>query len=158
MATEVDSVFVFDSAFFDEVLSDLGSLYEIASRLAYITSKATHNKKRQNKISPRSFDYIIDKHPTLNEESLRIFLNRVHDAPQLESEQDEVVRTIKYAVYSTTKWPFRATIFTSQSQHDAYRTSGHLAEVQNVSVLSKPEALAIIDQWFKKCREDKEGC
>lgn len=158
MATEVDSVFVFDSAFFDEALSDGGSIFEIASRLAYITSKATHNKKRQNKISPRSFDYIIDKHPTLNEESLRIFLNRVHDAPQLEAEQDEVIRTIKYAVYSTTKWPNKATIFTSQPLHTRYTESSHLAEVQNVDVQSGPGAIAIINRWFKQCREDKEGC
>lgn len=158
MATEIDSVFVFDSTFFDEVLSDGGSIHEIAYRLAYITSKATHNKKRQNKISPRSFDYIIDKHPTLNEESLRIFLNRVHDAPQLEVEQDEIVRTIKYAVYSTTKWPYKAVIFTSTSQHSAYGASSHFAEVQNVTVISGPEAAAVIDRWFKQCRNDKEGC
>jgi hypothetical protein len=159
VATRIDTHFVFDSAFFDEVLAPGGgvnALSDLGFKLTYITSKASGNKKRQNKISPRSFQRILDNHP-VREEALRIFLNRVEAVPQFEAEQNEVVRTIKYAIFFTifaNTGPNRSLIFTSSERRPAYTSSPHLHGISSVAVESGTVATATIDRWFRQCRQE----
>jgi hypothetical protein len=157
VATQVEVHFIFDSSFFDEVLTNDGGIYEVASRLTYITSHASKNRRSQNKISPKSFDFIIAKHPKTDPDALKCALNRVEAIPGIEVDPDEVTRTVKYAVYYTLFWPFKSVVFTSAEKAATYAASDHLKGLQKVTIVSGPQAIELIDRWFRKCREERNS-
>jgi len=151
MATKVDFRFVFDSNFFEETLK---GDFDLQQKLAYITSKASGNKKRQNIISAKSREYICRVN-NLNEATVKIFFNKIEEPEVIESVEDEIIRTIKYAVHLTSEWPFKVVIFTSGDKMGIYENSEHYKNIKSISFKSNEDAREFIDYWFKKCRDER---
>ncbi|MEK6933832.1 MAG: hypothetical protein AABW75_03080 [Nanoarchaeota archaeon] len=151
MATKIDFRFVFDSNFFKETLKDD---FDLQRKLAYITSKASGNKKRQNIISAKSRKFICEMH-NLNEITVRIFFNKIEEPEVIENVEDEIIRTIKYAVHLTSEWPFKVIIFTSSDKIKEYQNSEHYKNIKNISFKSNEDAKGFIDYWFMRCRDEK---
>ena len=151
MATQINYRFLFDSSFFEEVLK---GDYDLQAKLIYITSKAVGNKKRQNLISKKSRELIAKNNPKISDEVLRYFLNKLETPESIESEEDEIIRTLRYAIYLTSEWPFKVIIFTSEKNLESYKTSPHYQNVKTISFKCNEDAKEIIEYWFKKCREE----
>ena len=96
MATKIEFRFLFDIDFFEDIIKNKNNIFaDIAYKLSYITSKATHNKKKQNIISEKSRENLVKNNPKLSMESIRIFLNRLDDTPSIiENEEDETIKNL----------------------------------------------------------------
>ena len=154
MATRIEHRFVFDSEFFEETLKDDS---ELQYKLSYITSKATHNKKKQNLISEKSRNLIIENNEGISLEVLRYFLNRIEPIDIIESIDEEVTRTLKYAIEVTYSWPFRVILFTSEAKVEEYKNNPHYKNNKAISFEAKEDAKATIEYWYGKCREERLG-
>lgn len=151
MATQIDSRFLFDSHFFAEVLK---GDFELQKKLIYISSKASGNKKCQNMISKKTRDSICESH-SLNESIVRMFLNKIDEPIIIEAVDEEDERTLKYAVHLTYQWPHKVIVFTASSKVDAYEKSKHYDNIKSISFVTKEDAVAVINYWFDKCREER---
>ncbi len=153
MATKIDYRFIFDSSFFEERIKND---YKLQAKLTYITSKTQGNKKRQNLISEKSRDIILQTNPKISLEVVRYFLNKADVIPEIEMEDDEVTRTLKYAAYYTYSYPNKVMVFTSEARIISYKQNPHYQNIKNISFISGDAALFFIDYWFDKCREEIE--
>jgi hypothetical protein len=151
MATRINVRFVFDNFFFEEVLKND---YELQRKLTYITSKASGNKKKQNTISNKSRNIILLNNPNISLEVLRYFLNKIDLPSQIENVDDEIERTIKMAINLTYEWPYQSIIFTSTNKIEEYKNNVHYQGIKKVSFINGEDAKALIDSWYKLCREE----
>lgn len=154
MATKIDYRFVFDSFFFEETLKND---FELQSKLAYITSKASGNKKRQNVTSNKSREIILKQNPKISLEILRYFLNRIDIPDAIESIEDEIERVIKMAIYLTYESPNQSMIFTSKNNIEKYKSNPHYQNHKKVSFIAGEDAEEMINMWYNRCREERES-
>lgn len=106
--------FVFDSNFFSIIKDN----YILFDKMTRITVGSQEHKKRQNIISVKSRDKIIQDY-NVDIEVLRYFLNKYPDVDAIEYiEQidDEIERTIKYAIHLKGEKPYSVIIFTSDEK------------------------------------------
>lgn len=152
MATKIDHRFLFDSFFFEEVLKNDSVLQQ---KLTYITSKAQSNKKKQNLISEKSRNKILKNNPKISLEVVRYFLNGIEPVEVIEVEDDEIARTLRYAVHHTYFYPNKVMIFTGKDKVGEYKNSQHYQNIKAISFVSKEDAVALINFWFDKCRDER---
>lgn len=153
MATRIEFRFIFDSHFFEEIIKED---FDLQEKLSYITSKASGNKKRQNIISAKTRKKICDDF-SINETTIRIFLNKIEEPETIEIEEDEIIRTLRYAVHLTYQWPHKVIIFTSESKIKDYNKCDHYGDIKSISFKSGENAKELIDYWFKKCRDERSS-
>lgn len=159
MASKIDHRFLFDTFFFEEILKNSPkAIPDLAYKLAYITSKSSGNKKKHNLMSAKTRDELIKRNPSLSIENVRIFLNKLDDAPEIiESENDEITRNLRFAVYLTYMYPYKVMLFTSKEKIEEYKKNKHYPNVDNVKLICDADATQIINYWFSKCREEKSS-
>ena len=94
--------------------------------------------------------------PKISLEVVRYFLNRIdtEEAEEIEREEDEITRTIRYAFHFTTQYPNKVMIFTSNDKIEEYKKNEHYEEIKSIKVINGDDAISIIEYWFNKCREE----
>jgi hypothetical protein len=70
--------------------------------------------------------------------------------PEIEKIQNEIERTIKYAIHLLEHSPHKTTIFTSPEKESEYLDNSHYKGVKDINVKSGKEALDLINSYWEQ--------
>ena|ERR1700754_355330 len=139
--------FLVDYDFFEESIVPQPS--SLLHAMMVITVNSKHYKKKHNLMSVKLRDRAIDRGVS-GAEYIKAGLNAAEDPSDIESIDDEVVRTIKYALAYSEEGVnpdnsiTKVCILTSDAKKETYLNSTHLKGITNVVVKSGQEARDLI--------------
>ncbi|MFA6049097.1 MAG: hypothetical protein WC792_04100 [Candidatus Micrarchaeia archaeon] len=151
--------YVFDRAFYDEIKNQ--GQTSICNKLMYISDRSKLWPRQQNAMSKATFSQLVLDTCAEKDQSDRpaveLLLRRMFypiDEPEpIEIIQDEVERTIKYAIELASDRPLRTIIFTSEAKIETYRTNSHFAGVKSISVKAGNDAWRFLENRFSEATD-----
>ena len=139
---------IFDESFYNiEIKKDP----KLLMKLMYINDRASGNKRRFNVLSKKIFQHILSQNPSMPRAVLRASFYDFEEE-DLETIEDEIERTIKYAIYVIKENPDKKSlILTAEDNEEKYLLNSHYINAKDVTVKSGKEASGIIEGMFKLC-------
>lgn len=122
-------------------------------KLMYINANAKGFKRDFNVMSRKIFEKILQNNPSMPRELLRCSFCPF-DESVLEDIEDEVERTIKYAIHVVKDDPEkRSLILTSDEKQQEYLQNHHYTNSKDVVVRGGDFAVKLIEDFWKECSE-----
>lgn len=139
--------FIVDRHFFNKVMKHNQKTF---LALMYISSSSLEFKRKHNLMSEKIRKEIIDENSNYSPEFIKSSLNKVNEPEEIEAEEDELIRNIKYAVHYTKATKEKITpmcILTSDDMKTKYLESEHMRGVKNIVVKSGEEAVNLLEEY-----------
>jgi hypothetical protein len=140
---------VFDEEFYEKIIKED---YKLLTKLMYINACSKGYKRMSNIMSKKIFLKILMNNITMSRELLRSSFYDIM-MEELEDIEDEVERTIKYAIHITSEPPYRAIILTSASMVEKYEENPHFKGIKEINVKGGEDAIELVNSYWKLCTE-----
>ena len=120
----------------------------------YINTRAKRTKRHFNVMSRKTFENILGNNTKMPRELL---LSSFYPNEEIELEEidDEIERTIKYAIEVIKENPKKKSmILTSDAKKQRYLDSSHYKNAKDVFVKSGADAIELINAFWESCLRD----
>lgn len=141
---------IFDYDFYKYVIKTNPRLM---MKLMTINARAKGCKRRFNILPHSLFNKILTDYG-LERALLRCSFSDLCIQEIDEQSEDDMERTIKYAIYLLEEEPNNSFILTSDSKVEEYKNNPHYEGVKNISVKGAGESIKIIEDYFNQCKRD----
>ncbi|MCL5730357.1 MAG: hypothetical protein M1165_02210 [Candidatus Pacearchaeota archaeon] len=120
----------------------------------YINARAIGLKRRFNVMSRKTFEKILRNNTKMLRELLQSSFYPYEEL-ELEGIEDEIERTIKYAIEVIRENPKKKSlILTSDVRKPRYLESPHYKNAKDVTVKSGSEAIELVNAFWESCLRD----
>jgi len=125
---------------------------ELVHKMLYIRTSSKQYKKEHIVVLKSSVPYILPE--LAAKENFGISFFSMDDPEFLESEADQICRTLKFASYLTSQPPYRCVILTDPETKQKYLENDHYKTnrentLRSVRILAGEEALNLINTYFR---------
>lgn len=148
-STTYECRLIADYHFYEEVIKKKPLLLR---KLMYINANSLGHKRTSNIMSKKIFQKILANNSSMARSVLRCSFFDI-DVEELEIIDNEIERTIKYAIHIIQESPHKSIILTSKTKIEEYKRNSHYIGVKEIDVKCDEEAEELIERYWKQCTD-----